>query len=272
MKKILVAVDFSDASQKAADYAAQLAKWYDASLVLIHAYYIPTPIGDAPGYMPLSIAEVQDENEGLLESETDRLEDKFQVSAEGLVKMGTASGVIKETAEEIGADMVVMGMKGAGQTAGIFGSTVTACIRKLKSPLLVIPQEASFTPMKHITFAADFLGKTNVDRFNLLAAIVQRSGAELAIVHVQKNDQQMDAGEIAGKIKTEIDLDKLNHSFHTVINDDIEKGIIDFMEKNPTEMLVMVAHHHTIFERIFGSVHTNLIAYKSKVPLMVLHD
>ena len=186
--------------------------------------------------------------------------------------MGMASGVIKETAEEINAKLIVMGMKGAGKSTGIFGSTVTACIRKTKLPILIVPEEASFSPLKHIIFATDFQSKSNADRLNILVDIAKRSGSELKIIHVQKNDQEMNAIEIAGKIRTDIELGDLKHSYHTVINDDIEKGIIDFIEKNTTEMLVMVAHHHNIFERIFGSGHTNLIAYLSKVPLLVLHD
>ena len=56
MKKILVAVDFSEASRKAMDYAAALAKSFNANMVLLHAFYIPVPVGDAPGYIPLSLA------------------------------------------------------------------------------------------------------------------------------------------------------------------------------------------------------------------------
>ena len=141
MKKILVAIDFSDASRKAEEYAASLAKLFNAEIHLLHAYYIPTPIGDAPGYLPLSMTDVQIENEAELQQEIEYLTGQYHINVAGYIKMGLASGVIKDLAAEIGADLLVMGMKGVGKTGGIFGSTVISCIRKTQLPLLVIPEK-----------------------------------------------------------------------------------------------------------------------------------
>ena len=136
MKKILVAVDFSEASRKAMDYAAALASSFNTGLVLVHAFYMPAPVGDAPGYIPLSLTEVQEENEAFLQRELEYLASNFRIRADGYVRMGTATGVIRELAKEIGADLLVMGMKGAGHSISLFGSTVVSAIRKLKMPLL----------------------------------------------------------------------------------------------------------------------------------------
>jgi nucleotide-binding universal stress UspA family protein len=272
MKTILVAIDFSDASRKAAEYAAGLAKVYDAKLVLLHAFYMPFPVGDAPGYIPLSLEEIQQENEAFLQREIEYLAEQFQVKADGYVKMGMAAGVIKDSANEIKADLVIMGMKGAGQTGGIFGSTVIACIRKTKQPLLIIPQNSQFSSIQHISFAADFGNKTGTESYQILEDIVAKFNADIQVIHVQKNDGDMTADEVAGKLKAEMDLGKLKHTIHTVGSDNVEKGINDFIDSHPTDMLVMVAHHHSLFERWFGSIHTNLMAYHAHLPLLVLHD
>src|SRR5689334_9682855 len=123
MKNILVAVDFSEASRRATDYAAALAKSFDSNIVLLHAYYIPVPIGDAPGFIPLSFEEVQQENEALLQREIEYVAGKYGIAADGYVRAGFAPGIIKELVEEINASLLVMGMKGAGKSSGSFGST-----------------------------------------------------------------------------------------------------------------------------------------------------
>lgn len=272
MKKILVAIDFSDASRKAAEYAASLAQVFDAQLLLLHAYYIPMPIGDAPGYFPLSMTEVQDENEALLEDEMEYLTGKYPVRVEIFVKMGPAAGVIRDMAAETGADLLVMGMKGAGNSSGIFGSTVTSCIRKTMLPMLVIPAKAEYSPIKHISFAADFLGKAGVARYSILETLTEKTGADIQVVHVQQTGQELSAVEIAGKVQAQNIFSNMKHKFYTVVNTDIEAAVLAFMTEHPTDLLVMVSHHHSLFERIFGTIHTNLVAVRSQVPLLVLHD
>ncbi|HMU09790.1 MAG TPA: universal stress protein [Ferruginibacter sp.] len=272
MKNILVAVDFSEASRKATDYAAALAKSFNTGLFLIHAYYIPMPVGDAPGYIPLSMTEVQEENEAFMQREIEYLASKYDIRADGYVRIGTTAGVVKELAAEIHAGLLVMGMKGAGSSTGIFGSTVIAAIRKTGVPLVIVPEEAEFSFIKHISFAADFKESRKVQRFAVLEEIAGHFNADVQVLHVQRNEAHMPAGEVAGKIGTEIAFDRVKHSFYTLVDEDVERGIADFISTHPTDLLVMVAHHHNIFERLFGKEHTKLIAYKTKVPLLVLHD
>ncbi len=54
-----------------------------------------------------------------------------------------------------------MGMKGAGGLDKIIGSTTINVSRKVKTPVLVIPHDATYTPIKHITYASDFTYKTS---------------------------------------------------------------------------------------------------------------
>lgn len=271
MKNILVAVDFSDASRNATDYASALAKSFNTNIVLLHAYYIPVPVGDTPGYIPLSFEEVQQENEALLQRETEYVTAKYGIPADGYVRNGFATTIIKELAAEINASLVVMGMKGAGKSSSIFGSTVVSCIRKTKLPLLIIPEEAEFSFLKHISFTADFRHNTGVKKYDILEEIAGHFNAGLQVVHVHAHEAFMSASEAEEKINTDITFQRIKHSFHTMVDEDVEKGIGDFIATHPTDMLVMVAHHHNIFERLFGTEHTPLVAYKTKIPLLVLH-
>lgn len=272
MTKILVAIDFSEAARRSMIYAASFAKLFQAELALLHAYYIPTPIGDVPGYLPLSINEVQDENEASLQREIEYLATECKIKAEGFVRMGMATGVIRDLAKEIDAGLVIMGMKGSGNTSSIFGSTVISCIRKLKLPLLVVPGDAGFTALKHISFAADFSNREDMKSFGILEEIVAKFDSRVQIIHVQKTEGELAAAEVAGRMKTDLMFGKIPHDFHTTVSEDIEKGIHSFIEEHPTDLLVMVAHHHNLFERLFGNSHTRLIAYQSHLPVLVLHD
>ena len=272
MKNILVAVDFSEASRKAMDYAAALASSFNAKMQLVHAYYIPVPIGDAPGYIPLSMEEVQLENEAMMQREIEYLSGNYTIRADAYVRNGTATSVIKELAKELQADLLVMGMKGAGKTGGIFGSTVVSAIRKTRIPMLVIPEDCGFSFIKRITFAADFVEKAGQKPYALLEEFINHFNAELQVLHVQKNEAVMQGTEAAGKVATEVNFSRLKHSFHTMVDENVERGINDFIAVNPSDLLVMVAHHHNIFRRWFGTEHSRDMVYQVKIPLLVLHD
>ncbi len=272
MKNILVAVDFSAASRRAMDYAAALASSFNAAVKLVHAYYMPVPVGDAPGYLPLSMEEVQQENEAMMQREIEYLAANYTIRALGFTRNGTAVGVIKELAKEIKPDLLIMGMKGAGNTGGIFGSTVVSAIRKTKIPLLVIPEDSGFSFIKHITFAADFVEKAGQKPSALLEEFIDHFNADLQVLHVQKEETAMKAAEVAGKVATEVNFSRFRHSFHTMVDVNVERGINDFISTNPTDLLVMVAHHHNVLERLFGKEHSRDMVYQVKLPLLILHD
>ncbi len=72
-----------------------------------------------------------------------------------MVQIGIASDEVKLLAKEKNADIIVMGMKGAGGLDKIIGSTTTNVIRKVKVPVLVIPEKATYQAIQHITYAYD---------------------------------------------------------------------------------------------------------------------
>jgi hypothetical protein len=73
-------------------------------------------------------------------------------------------------------------------------------------------------------------------------------------------------------MKTSLAFSSLHPEFHSVYDRNVEEGIHMFIEKNPTDVLVMVAHPHNLFERMFGTVHTKEMSYQTKIPLLILND
>jgi nucleotide-binding universal stress UspA family protein len=141
-KKILCPVDFDDNSMIALDAAAELARENDATLYLLHVVF--NPVG-APGF-PLEPRPVVSEEPSKLQLEDlarGRLKEKTR--HEVLVKIGKPAEVINETAEEIGADLVVMSTHGREGVARFFlGSVAEHVVRGSTRPVLTIrpPEKA----------------------------------------------------------------------------------------------------------------------------------
>ncbi|NII23744.1 universal stress protein [Pseudoflavitalea sp. X16] len=269
MQTILVPVDFSPVSRNAAIYAAELARFFQARLLLFHAYMLPTPVSEVP-YVMVTADEMQQENEAFLKKEAQNLHSTYGVEVESLVRIGIASDEIRELAKEESVDLVVMGMKGAGGLDKIIGSTTTNVIRKLKTPVLIIPHDAGYKQVQHITYASDFSYKTSSNLFAPLLEIAKTLGAKIHILHVQKDAVKID--ELAGRKSTERAFSGYDHEFVNVTDNSVTHGINDYLQHHASELLVMVAHTHTFFERIFSKSRTTAMCYETKIPLLVLQD
>ena len=142
-KQILCPVDFSDFSDYAMRYAALLAQKFDAHLTLLHVVapiLVPLP-GDAlaPPMRQTDLADI-----------ADACRDRLTRTAGDLTKNGVSavacqvtSGVpyleIIRVAEELHADMIVMGTHGRSGLAHLMiGSVAERVVRKAPCAVLTV--------------------------------------------------------------------------------------------------------------------------------------
>jgi len=273
MKNILVPMDFSKASLNAAKYAVSFAEALGANLHLLNVIPAPGIIDDSILASVLIMqAELSENNHRLMKEEVDSLSKKANVEIKSVVAEGLPSDVIAEVAKELKADLIIMGMKGKGKSNSVFGSTATAVIRKSGFPVLVIPENGDYQPIRNITFASDFDPDVESDSYDLLIKLAQKLNIPVYVLNVQKKNCALGAERTIGKMKTSLAFSSLHPEFHSVYDRNVEEGIHMFIEKNPTDVLAMVAHPHNLFERMFGTVHTKEMSYQTKIPLLILND
>src|SRR4051794_7027717 len=109
-KTILVPTDFGDVSEVALSYAIDLAKAFRSEIVLVHVYAVPV-MGFPDGAM-MATAEL---TARVLEAAQAGLDHQIAsheghgVTVRGVIKPGDAYSTINETADEVGAELIVMG-------------------------------------------------------------------------------------------------------------------------------------------------------------------
>jgi nucleotide-binding universal stress UspA family protein len=136
IKKILVATDFTPASQPAVDAAVVLAAKFDAALVLMHAYHIP--LSPAPTYN--SLAQLTTFVEGCARKELRELAGTYGdrgVRIDTCLYVGSPWEQILRAAKEHGADLIVVGSRGLrGLPRALLGSTAERVVRYAPVPVL----------------------------------------------------------------------------------------------------------------------------------------
>ena len=172
MRTILVPTDFSKVARNAAEYAVAFAKGIKANVLLLHVYHVPVPVSiDAAPIMIITPDELRKESEKQLKKEALRLKKNTGVNVKYKATMGLAVDEI--LAEQRNASFIVMGMKGASKLSEtLMGSITTATLRKAKTPMIVIPEKASYKKPVKIAFACDYDPRTDVKTLNALKLII----------------------------------------------------------------------------------------------------
>jgi nucleotide-binding universal stress UspA family protein len=142
--KILVPIDGSAASDNALEYAAKLARMYEAELLILRV--IRT--GATTSYHGVSIKEkleeeLTEEAEHLVGLRVNKAE-KLGAKAEGLIKQGLVDGeIVKLARESDDIILVVMGAYGKNfLERQIVGSKTEGVLRKMPEldvPLMIVP-------------------------------------------------------------------------------------------------------------------------------------
>lgn len=141
-KTILVAVDGSDDANLAVDAAARLSATFDADVHLVHAAEEhPLVVGSASVASAIPEEALLRYGSEILDAATRRAEEASvnKLQAHNLAEPGSAARAILALADEIDADLVVVGSRGHGRLAGLMMGSVSQKLCQLaKCPCLVV--------------------------------------------------------------------------------------------------------------------------------------
>jgi len=141
LDKILVAIDFSDSSDKAFNTALFMARKFSARLILVHV--INEPVDLRGFYVPhISFDKLEEEIKAGAEKMMDhfcRTHLKGFDNYESLIVPGIPYQEILAVAEDRQVGMIVLGTHGrAGLDHVLFGSTAEKVVRKASLPVLTV--------------------------------------------------------------------------------------------------------------------------------------
>jgi nucleotide-binding universal stress UspA family protein len=140
-KRIVCAVDFSDASLKGLEYAFTLAQEDDAQLFVTHVIDWPED-ATLPSALAQAIAATRRDWEHEKRRQLERLipeSTRTWCRPEQVLRVGSPAGELLRVAAERDADLIVMGVHGrAAIDVALFGSTTHKIVRGAACPVLTV--------------------------------------------------------------------------------------------------------------------------------------
>jgi nucleotide-binding universal stress UspA family protein len=272
MKKILFPTDFSDVSKNAFIYALKLADAIGAEIITLHVYQL-----DSPAYLDVSIY-LQEIYESEELSDFESYKDEVPVLrniaevnnlshikiSNVLIQGHLVDEVVKISKKE-NIDFIVMGTKGATHLREIFlGTIATKIMNESKAIVLAIPEKCEYKSIDKILFTT----KYNINDIEAL----QKVQALAKVFHSHIDCLNVKPPHTVYKDDFVVDFKNVfkdqNVDFHSILSNDVEGVILNFIEQNKINMIAIHVKHKSFFQKLFEVSLSKKLAFHSNVPIL----
>ena len=280
MAILLVPTDYSAAAANAARYAAQLAQKIGAEIHLLHIYQLPMgygglgmqPLDATFAPMPMMEIPIEDLKEAA-ESGMNRFADALMneypnITFKREVRLGgNITSDINEYSNSVEPLLVVIGSHDLHGMEN-WGSHVVSLVKGVHSPVLAVPADYTGAGVSNAVLASD-QQPLHPQQASVITAILQQLGASLQVVHVSSDDNE-DANNIQQQIQAA--FTDLQPTYTTIVNNDVTEGLQAHLQTTSADLLIILPHHHNLWERLFSKEHTSDILSGINIPILALPE
>jgi nucleotide-binding universal stress UspA family protein len=272
ISKILVPTDFSVNAANALDLALGIARGNGLEIHLVHSYSVPYTGSNIMIDISDVLRQKAEEDIRLLVEEIRHNKKNDDCTISWSCEYGPASEIIAAKVETEKIDLVVMGTKGADSVASkLLGSVTYNTLRKIKVPVIVVPEKAIPGEINKIIFASDLHINGSISKIDYLRDLALDLGSKVDILYInQKPDEKPDISMAVDTLRMDHKLSTVDHKFEVVDNADIEEGINDFISTHPCDLLAVLPKHQGFLESLFHKSVTRSLTMHAHLPLLVL--
>jgi len=287
IKRILVPIDFSNASFNAACYAAHVAKQKFAEVTLVHVYFNPVtdPIACDHFYaFPTSIAEtlneIIDNAREMMADFRDKLNNYLTANdLSGIALKSELMGGIAEEAildfMEVGKyDLLIIGIQGKNEGQNWLGSFTIEIINKAKIPILAIPHNASYKKsiFKRIMYATNF-DKSDGMAIHELIKIAMPLEIHISIVHIDDTRENPFINYDLAHFKEKYggDIKNATMDFDLIVNKNLAAGIENYIAEHQIDLISVISHKRNLITSLFRPSLTKELLFRLEIPMLIFH-
>jgi len=280
--KILAPIDFSEDATQALRYAASIIKLIQVSqsdeevsapeLIVLHVFQVPTG-DDISFFVSSPMVERAEKNaRERLSQAIESVPDVQAVKHRVITKLSLPYEGIRDTINNEQVDLVVMGGRGVNASANWLGSTTRRIIRHASCPVLAVPHTTSVFYPQHVAFATDLVATKPSPSLELFKQLLQFWQAKVHVIHVHPQPSEVSVEKAQEALQLTHFLENISHSYHFVEDKVAARGIKQYLEEYPADLLVVIPRHHAALESLFHKSVSKQLAIKSPVPILSIHE
>lgn len=263
-RRFLVPLDYSEPSLRALEYGLALAKPLGASVTVFHAY------GGSPATQ--HTADQREHAERLDKLVSRRRGSSVELT--GMVRWSTPSDGIHYVAEEIDAELVIMGTHGRrGVQRALLGSVTESVLRDSTRPIVTIPpahEDARHRGLPARILAATDCSDTSEPALGYALELAALIGSSVTVLHAHTSARTLDAARarlervVAGCKRRGVTIDA------ALREDEPERAINDVASAIDADLIILGTRGRQGIARAFaGSVAEKVIRAATR-PVLAL--
>jgi nucleotide-binding universal stress UspA family protein len=286
LKKILVAVDFTEHTLETCRYAINIAKTLNAEIKLVHVYENPA-INSSPYTEPvvysiepeIQLSQLLVEAKKKINNLKKELKHYWSEArlSYTLINESPVEGILKAS-NDYKPGLIFIGHH---LKDNLPNSMISHIARKVAAkttiPVLVVPDniaEHNWADIKKVLYATD-LDDQDLISLTLLSEMMKPLNIEIHCVHVS-------IGNIDPLVRARFDLlkkemksrnIKLNNVVcNLILGDDVENTLETYLRNNNIGLISMTPHKRNLLTRWLTPSLTNQIVKNADVPVLLFHD
>jgi nucleotide-binding universal stress UspA family protein len=271
MRAILVPTDFSENSQKALEFAQEIAERYDAGISLVHAYHPPVVDSNLPAEALVELAEQIEilNTKTLKKWETECREEGFACKSK--LVYGAASEVILEEIQAQKPILVVMGRTGKGGWLDkLIGSVASAVAAKAVCPVLVLPPQTQTKTVKKIVYATE-LERPEENALGFAFNLAEHFKATLDLVKVNAPFEVDVFEDEQFKNDIEKTFGNKKYTLQTIESESVTHGLQKYAGENKADLIVMATRKRDWLTGLINPSVSKKMVLATEIPILVCH-
>jgi len=286
---VLVPVDFSNYSIKAALVGFDIAEKLESKMVLYHSSpqpeFLTIPYSDVIVYDSALFL-----NYEMTEKETNKKFEDFlnkltslidyhrwkKAKPEYIVKVGEAEDDILSYINIHPPKLIVMGIRGGdAQLGDLIGSTTAGVIFNSKVPVLAIPERTPdnwLQNFRKVAYATNFESNDFI-AIDRLLKLMKPFNTKVICLHVdQGNNPILDEAMLEG-MKEALCEKYPNAAFECQLihNRNLPEAIDHFIQEGHIDMLALTTHRRNLLTRLFNPSIARKMMLHTQTPLLIFH-
>lgn len=270
MKKILLATDFSKASEKVVHYALTLFDDAACEFTLFYSYGLLVPQG-MESFMLDNIKAVAVQS---MEEFVDKIRqyDGLQYHQFKYELLATSpSSSIELLQQKHQYDLIVVGSSGLADDVYL-GNEATDIIRNVETNTLVVPYDVLIKPTQNIVLALDYHQVQDYSFFESLKDLVKRKNATLTLLTILKEQEMPKDIDKMVRFEYHNYFKDINTIDYFIKNNEVENGIKEYLDNHEVDILAMVSRHHSFLDVVFDRSTTRHVALHPEVTMLSIYE
>lgn len=256
---ILVATDFSEVGNSAVKQAMEITKLHNGQISILHV-----------------VSNKTKEIVGALQNKFSELfSGDIPENVQFVVEEGDIYSTINSVAEQIEADLIIMGTHGKTGMQKIFGSNALKVIDSTKIPFMVVQHKVMEGGFKNILFPVS-LADEDRQKTTIAIRLAKMFNSKIHIFPRYESTKTGEKQMISTILQIKSFFSKYDVAFEVAplltSTDNFEKKILDYSTKISADLILIISDATDHFIPIFGAKEEDILFNQLQIPVICVEE